>query len=363
MKPLLAVAMSGGVDSTMAANLTKKRGHPVVGIHFITGYENVGHSVTDIDNPPHKKARLEFASRKIAPLSVQLKIHIEILDIQREFEDSVVRYFMRTYQMGQTPNPCMVCNPLIKFGSLYSAAKKLGASAIATGHYARTLSDKYGRFRLLKGVDPRKDQSYFLAMLTQQQLGIARFPLGDYTKSQVKQMAINEGISSHIKEESQDVCFIHQKTYGEFLRQKGGLNMTSGEIVDTDGHVIGTHPGLHLFTIGQRRGINCPAPEPYYVVRIDVKYNRLIVGRKADLLSRRCRVKDINWMTCAPSEPIHVETRVRYRHKAAPSKLDPINSTEAEITFDAPQSALTPGQCAVFYRNEEVLGGGWITNE
>jgi tRNA-specific 2-thiouridylase len=272
----------------------------------------------------------------------------------------VVDYFVKTYQRGKTPNPCLVCNPSIKFGTVLSAARERGVSCLATGHYARTETDENGRFRLFKGADHQKDQSYFLGFLSQEQLKAACFPLGNMTKAAVRKLAEETGLHPLSKEESQDVCFIKGTTYGEFLARQKSFEPRPGPIEDVSGNVLGQHNGLHLFTIGQRRGIHCPASEPYYVVRIDILNNRLVVGFKKDLFSSECRVSGINWIGGGPASPITAHIRLRYRHKAVPSLVFPIGKDTAIVKFKEAQSAVTPGQGAVFYREDEVLGGGWI---
>ncbi len=368
MKPLLAIAVSGGIDSLVAAYLLKEQGHHIMGIHFTTGYEtqainnkkNVHFSNADDTIP---RTTSIHVLNTISHISDQLDIDVKQVDCTNEFKRQVIDYFIHTYQNGQTPNPCMVCNPLIKFGTVFDFARKLGASTMATGHYARIRVGEKGRYRLLKGVDSKKDQSYFLALMSQKHLARACFPLGEMTKPQVLQLAKQKGLEPAIKRESQDVCFIKGRTYGEFLATQPGFEKKPGSIEDVDGKILGQHKGLHLFTIGQRRGINCPAAEPYYVVAMDPKQNRLIVGFKKDLIAWECKIKDINWITRKPNAAINVFTRVRYRHKAAPSKLIPIDKNTAIIRFEKPQSAIAPGQCAVFYEGNEVLGGGWIFPE
>ena len=366
MKRPTAIALSGGIDSLMAAYLLKEQGHHVIGIHFLTGHEpqslnnhwDSPRTNTDTANLSAAKSR---ALNRLSPISDQLDIEINIIDCSREFKNKVVDYFIRTYQAGKTPNPCMVCNPSIKFGTIYDVVRKLGASHLATGHYARTRRDKTGKFHLLKGVDPKKDQSYFLARLTQQQLAGARFPLGSMKKSDVVKLAGDRGLIPIKQKESQDVCFISDKNYGAFLAQQRGFEPAPGPIKDVSGKVLGAHQGLHLFTVGQRRGINCPASEPYYVISMDTRENILTVGFKKNLLASECGVTDINWIQETPGHPIQVYTRLRYRHAAAASKLFPVDEKTATVRFEKPQTAITPGQCAVFYRDDEVLGGGWIS--
>ncbi|NJL60122.1 MAG: tRNA 2-thiouridine(34) synthase MnmA, partial [Desulfobacteraceae bacterium] len=272
MKPLIAVAMSGGVDSLTAAFLLKEHGYPLIAIHFLAGFDTADTNL-------------------IRNMAGQMGIALHILDCREEFEQTVVRYFTDTYARGQTPNPCLICNPRIKFGTILDAAKQLGASFLATGHYARIRRDDTGNYHLHQGADSLKDQSYFLAFLSQEQLACACFPLGGMTKSEVKQLAAEKGLIPSVQKESQDVCFIRQDSYIEFLENRG-FAAKPGTIVTTEGKVIGRHQGLYRFTIGQRKGINCPASEPYYVIRIDAENNRLIVGFKNEVLSAQCRVSN-----------------------------------------------------------------------
>ena len=347
MKLMMAVALSGGIDSLIAAKLLIQKGHSVVGIHFLTGYET--------RNNPSSQQLAEL-------LSSRLGIDVYLMDAVQPFRETVVDYFVQTYLSGLTPNPCMVCNPLIKFGTVLDYARSLGASFLATGHYARITSDANGTFHLLKGIDPMKDQSYFLSRMTQTQLTHACFPLGGMTKSQVIQLASDLKLQPVHHGESQDICFIKGRSYGEFLMTQEGFVSHSGPIATVAGKIIGEHPGLHLFTIGQRRGINCPAAQPYYVVRLDRKANTLVVGFKSDLLASSCRVSDINWIVGPPEFPVRVYTRVRYRSQAVCSTLFP-TTDGVTVVFDDPQPSVTPGQGAVFYReDDEVIGAGWISH-
>ncbi|MBW2594236.1 MAG: tRNA 2-thiouridine(34) synthase MnmA [Deltaproteobacteria bacterium] len=365
MKPSIAVALSGGIDSLVAADFLQKQNHRIVGLHFITGYE------TDIDcnsgSVPSSAAGTESfdyfktcALKKLAPIADQLDIEIDIVDCRKQFQSAVVDYFIRTYRNGKTPNPCLFCNPRIKFGTLLEAAIKRGASGLATGHYAIVNKDSTGRFHLYKGVDPFKEQSYFLAMLSQAQLAQACFPLGGMTKSDVVKLAGKRKLFPADRKESQDICFIKNNGYGAFLDSRPEFNPLPGLIEDIGGTVLGRHQGLHLFTIGQRRGINCPASEPYYVIRLDRQRNCLVVGWKKDLLTEDCHVENINWINKRPKKPIKTQVRLRYRHKEVSAKLYPMAGNCAKIRFAVSQEAVTPGQGAVFYENDEVLGGGWI---
>lgn len=346
-----AIAISGGVDSLMAAWFLKEQGHDLIGIHFITGFE------TNLSRARHPQTENRS---KIYGIGKQLGIPFEIVDIRTEFQKEIVDYFIESYKQGQTPNPCLRCNPVIKFGKILSYAHRLGAKKLATGHYARIDRGSDGNYHLFKGLDTHKDQSYFLSRLTQQQLENACFPLGNLRKSEVKRMADQNGLMPVTGEESQDICFIKESSYSEFLEVQTGFKPSPGLIENIKGQVIGKHNGLHRFTIGQRRGINCPAAEPYYVIHLDAERNRLIVGAKKDLLSSEFIVEDINWIGTQPIRSLHVNTRVRYRSKEVESVVYPQDRTTAKVRFSEPQAAVTPGQGAVFYRGNEILGGGWI---
>lgn len=343
MKKLTAIALSGGVDSMITAYLLKQKGHNLVGIHFYTGHGNQSED-------------------KLSEIAEKTGTDLKILDCSAEFKSKVTDYFIKAYISGLTPNPCIVCNPLIKFGSVLSFAKKLGATSLATGHYARINKNASGKYHLLQGIDKKKDQSYFLSRLTQAQLSFASFPLGNMTKEEVKKFAAVKGIASLAGSESQDICFAGNKTYGEFIAGQSLHKSGKGIIEDVNGNIIGEHRGLHLFTVGQRRGINCPASESYYVIRIDVKKNRLVVGFRENIYSRYLEAENINWINNRPTAQIRVETQIRGRHIPAPSTLFPADDSRAKIIFDKPQSSITPGQGAVFYQGDEVIGGGWIAN-
>jgi len=354
MKKTVAVALSGGLDSAIAATLLKRQGYPVIGLHFQTGYE-----FSRDDSTPRRPKPL--ANTRIQRIAEKIGIPVEVIDCSRPFEREVVRYFIDSYRSGQTPNPCMVCNQLIKFGFVLEHATALGASALATGHYARTGKEAGGEPSLLRGADRDKDQSYFLAPLTQKQLGKAMFPLGTYTKKQAREMAEAEGLISLTERESQELCFVRHESYKEFLSNLAGFASKPGAIVNTRGDVLGTHQGLHAYTIGQRRGIGIPGPEPYYVVRLDNEQNRLIVGSESELAETECLVVHINWISVGPpAKPVSVQTRIRYRHQEAEALMTPLGEGRAKVVFSKAQYAITPGQGAVFYEGDRVLGGGWI---
>lgn len=344
---MIAVAVSGGVDSMMAARLLQQHTPDLIAVHFLTGFEPA------------------FAGDRhpVQAVGDQLGIPVHVVDLSAEFRASVVDYFTAEYRSGRTPNPCVVCNPSIKFGALLGAAERLGAAGLATGHYAVVRRGADGRQRLCKGVDPVKDQSYFLARLSQSQLDKAHFPLGALTKDHVRALAAQMGLTPAVPAESQDVCFIRTGTYVRLVQPEAGPPVAPGEIETVDGRVIGRHSGLARYTVGQRRGINCPAAEPYYVLRLDPDRNRLIVGAKSDLLASACTVEDLRWILDAPTDPLRVQARVRYRSAVAPCTLIPTGPTSVCVEFDRPQSAITPGQAAVFYDGDVVLGGGFIARQ
>jgi len=271
----------------------------------------------------------------------------------------VVDYFSDTYLSGKTPNPCLVCNPKIKFGRLLNELKDKSHAYLATGHYAIIETDKNGICHLLKGVDPHKDQSYFLSFLNQSQLKKIIFPLGSLLKSETRKIASEHNLFPSSESESQDICFINHLKYSDFLMKHSGLKAKPGKIMDANGIQIGIHPGLHKFTIGQRKGINCPAKEPYYVLKTDIKKNELIVGSKQDLYRTECFVTDVNWIHSPPKSGDHLFVKIRYSHKAIESQII-MEQEQTHILFSEPQPSVTPGQGAVFYKNNEVLGAGFI---
>lgn len=354
MKKTVAVALSGGLDSAISAALLKKENYQVIGLHFLTGYESPSGDLT----PPAPLSGSYVWAQRAAE---QIGIPLEVIDCSVPFEREIVRYFIAAYRSGQTPNPCVVCNQRIKFGVILEKAKALGASALATGHYARIRKETKGQLCLLKGVDQAKDQSYFLSRLTEEQLSQAMFPLGTHTKKKVREMAKAWRLTSFVRGESQELCFVRTPSYRDFLANLGEFVSKPGAIVNARGDILGRHQGLHAYTIGQRRGIGIPGPEPYYVLFLDNRQNRLVIGPKSELADTECTVIHINWIGIEPPDkPLAVKTRIRYRHKEADSILTPLGRDRANVSFSEPQYAITPGQAAVFYQGERVLGGGWI---
>lgn len=359
MTPTAAIAISGGIDSLVAAHLLRQAGHPILGLHFVTGFE----AWISPAEASSTTALLAMARERLAPIEAQLQTPIRVVDLRAAFRDQVVTYFTSAYAAGLTPNPCLVCNPAIKFGHLLEHAKVLGADLLATGHYARIVQEGDSRPHLLRGMDATKDQSYFLARLTPAQLARIRFPLGDMTKADTRRMAAEAGLQALVDKESQDICFIHEGAYSEFLASQPGFSSSPGPVVDTAGKRLGSHRGLHRHTVGQRRGLGIPGPVPYYVIRLEPQANRLVIGTREELYRKVCRVEGINWISTPPTEPLTVEVRIRYRHKAVPARLIPAQDQSAEVRFSEPQTAITPGQGAAFYAGERVLGGGWICKD
>ena len=365
MKPKAAIAISGGIDSLVAAFLLKKKYRHVVGLHFVNGYEPIPFCDplapdTAVETTGTQTSVGELPpDHPLFPIQQQLDIPIYLVDVRRAFQQTVVDYFVDNYLRGRTPNPCLLCNPSIKFGVLLEQAKHMGVDYYATGHFARIRQNE-NRWVLQKGMDPVKDQTYFLAMVPQSLLPFVRFPLGDMTKQAVMHVAEKHHLTPVFKKESQDVCFIQDNDYARFISNRAKIGGSPGPITDTSGNDIGTHNGLYHFTIGQRRGINCPASHPYYVIDINTCENRLIVGPKKDLDKDRLQIRHINWFIQKPETPLPVFVKIRYQHQAAEATLIPTDDNGAVIRFKSPQQAITPGQGAVCYVNDTVVAGGWI---
>jgi len=339
-KGKVAVALSGGVDSSVAALLLKEAAYEVIGIHMRLW-----------DSP-----RFNYQAHRAENICRILGIPYHQVDLQKEFELCVVDYFCREYQQGRTPNPCVACNQHIKFGLLLDKALSLGADYLATGHYARVEHPRDGH-RLLKAADTGRDQSYFLYTLTQEKLGRVLFPLGGHSKDEVKQMAKQAGLPTATRS-SQDLCFISQKNYGTFLSQR--FSTLPGDIVDTQGRKLGQHRGIAFYTIGQRHGLGLASGKPLYVIKIEPESNRIVLGQEKELYSRKLAARTLNWISGkAPREPITARARIRYKSKEAEASLFP-HDDFLDVHFAQPQKAVTPGQAIVFYNVDEVLGGGII---
>ena len=345
----VAVAMSGGVDSTVAAALLHEQGYEVIGLWM----QVLGEDLSE-ETPSFRDALSSAQS---------IGIPLFPVDLRESFQEEVIDYFLQEYLAGRTPNPCVLCNPRIKFGPLMERGLELCAELFATGHYARTRWDsEKKRFCLLKGIDPEKDQSYFLWGLAQEQLAQCLFPNGEFTKEQVREEAKKRGLPATERAESQEICFIPHGDYRDFLHQGLQGNIaTEGEIVDKAGQVIGQHEGIFGFTIGQRRGIGIPSSRPYYVLRIDPPTNQVVVGHKEDLLAGGLVAHGMHWVSIAPpKKEFRGVGKIRYRHAGAACQVTPKGETEVVVQFDEPQEAITPGQALVLYQDDSLLGGGWI---
>ena len=356
MAPRIIVAMSGGVDSSVAAALLAQSGYDVLGVTLqlwgkdvcVTAGTRLCCSVRDA-----------LDAKAVAK---RLGIEHHTLELVEEFKAQVVDYFVDSYAEGLTPNPCIACNNFIKFGALMDQADALGAEGVATGHYARREQDAVtGRQVLRRALDPSKDQSYVLFGLTQTQLSRIQFPLGKLSKPTVRQMAADLGFITAAKPDSQDLCFVRDGKTSGFLRDRLPQVAEPGPIVDTHGTMLGQHQGLLGYTIGQREGLGLSVGRPLYVVTMDRTQNRLVVGDRRDLLEPECRVTEVNWVSIArPDGPIRASVKIRSQHQAAPATVTPQDPDTVTVVFDEPQTAITPGQAAVFYDGDLVLGGGWI---
>jgi tRNA-uridine 2-sulfurtransferase len=349
--------MSGGVDSLRAAALLKQQGHDLIALHMRL-----------LPDSSELRGGLQTSRQSredgLKDLASWLEITCHIVDLRSDFEALVIHPFVAAYQAGLTPNPCSICNPQIKFGLLLNEARRLGAERLATGHYARLQApeDHQSRFRLLCGSDSAKDQSYFLYGLKQDQLAGAMFPLGGFFKRDVQTWA-EQNLGFKLPEESQEICFIPSGHYRVFLEQRlaAELQGQQGDIVDLEGTILGKHRGIYGYTVGQRHGLGIASSAPYYVVALDLATNRVVVGRAQDLYQAELVVESVNWLSiAAPSETRRCWVRIRHQHRPAPATLIPEKADRMLVRFDQPQRAVTPGQAAVFYDQDVVLGGGVI---
>src|SRR5450432_1445586 len=373
MEQPIAVAMSGGVDSSTVAALLVRQGHNVVGMTMQLWNQrrlpelSTESGVLSGSGGHGRCCSLDdvYDARHVAE---QIGIPYYVVNFEREFEDQVVKPFVDEYLAGRTPVPCTLCNNYIKFDRFLEMADSVGAQHMATGHYARIRYDQAsGRFQLLRAVDAAKDQTYFLFGLTQQQLARTLFPLGELNKTEVRELARGMDLAVAAKGDSQEICFVPNGDYAAFmsayLKETGvAPERTHGEIVATDGRTLGRHEGVHHFTIGQRKGLGIATGEPLYVIATDAESQRVVVGGNDDLLRAGFRAGSVNWISIAGvTGPLRAQVKIRNKHAAAPATLHPASDpSRVEVVFDQPQRAVTPGQGAVFYDGALVLGGGWI---
>ncbi len=357
-KTRVVVGMSGGVDSSVTAYLLQKQGFEVIGVTMKLWPQDCAAILEDKCCGPQ-------AMRDARGVAHHIGIPHYVVDDQAFFQRKVVDYFAAEYRSGRTPNPCILCNEHVKFGSLLDRARQMGAEFVATGHYARI--EKAGengntRFLLKRGLDRRKDQSYFLFSLRQDQLASSRMPLGALSKAETRALAAELGLKVADKEESMEICFVPENDYGKFLRETMQVAPRQGEIVDTRGRVLGKHTGIENFTIGQRKGIGVAAPKPYYVVALEPEHNRVVVGSNDDLLSGEFVAHDVRWIPFdAPPGPVECTVQIRHSHAGAPATVTAEENGRVRVRLREPQRAVTPGQAAVFYQDDLVLGGGWIS--
>lgn len=347
-KKAIAVAISGGIDSACAAAILKNEGWEVVGIHLVL---------------PLPLTQREEKLRKARFIAQQLNISLYPLDVGVFFQKRVIDYFLNAYWMGLTPNPCVVCNSMVKFELIFSWMNERGIDYMATGHYARVRRKSHREYNeLLRGIDRQKDQSYFLHRICQSHLSKTLFPLGNMTKSEMYQKAREMGLSSLMYPESQEICFIPDNNYKSFIENCLDTSMQSnGDIIDCEGNVLGVHAGTYAFTIGQRQGLGISAREPLYVCQIRPERGEIVVGPKEALYETTLTAKDFIWIGDRQEKKTRrVQGQIRYRHEPADGTLTIISHDHVRFEFDTPQWAITPGQAFVCYEGENVLGGGWI---
>jgi tRNA-specific 2-thiouridylase len=346
--PKVVVALSGGVDSSVAAALLKQQGWEVIGL-----------TLRLWSDPAHPLASdSESAARQSAQT---LDIPVHVLDIAGTFRREIVQFFLDGYANGITPNPCVRCNRLVKWGILLEQAQTLGAEYLVTGHYARKRPTSAGRFELLRAVDHAKDQSYVLHVLTQERLQHALFPVGEYSKAEIRALARSFGLPAATRSESQDLCFLAGEDYRDFIRRNAPEMARPGLIQTRAGKSLGEHQGLAYYTIGQRKGLGVSSPVPLYVLAKDAAANTLIVGVEAELGQSELIAGGINWIAGkAPGRPFRAQVKTRYTAREAWAEVTPQGADRAAVHFEAPQRDITPGQAAVFYAGEVVLGGGLI---
>ena len=369
----VVLAMSGGVDSSVAASLLLESGHDVTGVFMRHGEQAVSACSIDgrAENSPLLPVLNQRADHKQGCCSAldaedgrrvaeRLGIPFYALNLQEEFRE-IIDYFVDEYSIGRTPNPCVMCNNWIKFGKLFDYADSLGADFVATGHYARLIStDDLPLPRICRGYDATKDQSYVLFGIHREYLSRMMLPVGQFRKSEIREKASELGLNVADKKDSQEICFVNRGHHGDFVRQRRQID-TAGEIVTTDGSVVGTHPGIEGFTIGQRKGLGVALGEPHYVVSIDAAERRVVLGKLSELGRRELYASNANWLIDPPNSRFRCEVQIRYNSDAFPAEVTlEHDRSRFGVIFDSPQNGIAPGQAAVCYDGDSVLGGGWI---
>ena len=352
----IAIAMSGGVDSSVAALLLKQEGHQLLGLHMKlhhgTGHERIRKRCCSLDEALDARA-----------ICRKLEIPFYVLDFQKEFKENVMDYFIDEYQQGQTPNPCVMCNRKIKSGPLIQKTMELECDFLATGHYASVRINPDGKMlQLIRPADSEKDQTYFLHGISSSELKKMIFPLAKLKKQDVRQLAHEHELISADKEESQEICFV-PKDYRQFLETQVSKPPSPGRFVDSYGNDLGRHEGLMYYTVGQRRGLGISDTTPYYVIHLDAKNNEVVLGKKEDLYCSEVEVSDVNWVSVKPRKlPFSATVKLRYSHQETSATIIPVHDHRVRIQLNLPQASVSPGQAAVFYEKDLVLGGGWIVS-
>lgn len=342
------IAMSGGVDSSVSALLMLERGYSCTGVTMSLFKKSTCGGEDDI--------------RDAKKVCESLGIEHEVINFAARFDKDVIKPFIDAYSHGRTPNPCVDCNRNLKFGELFARAKELGCDCVVTGHYVRVRYDEEkGRYVLVKAVDPKKDQSYVLYSLKQEQLAHVQFPLGDYCKPEIRELAEKHGFINAHKQDSQDICFVENGKYAEFIEAKTGKKFPAGNFVDVEGKVLGRHKGIIHYTVGQRKGLGLALPQPMYVKELDVAHNRVILATNDQLFGTHVVAKDINLIDCEKiSEPRRLKARIRYHHVEQWATVTQPDEDTLVVDFDEPQRAITKGQSLVLYDGDVVVGGGTI---
>ncbi|MGD0518282.1 MAG: tRNA 2-thiouridine(34) synthase MnmA [Thermoguttaceae bacterium] len=357
----VVLAMSGGVDSSVAAWLLREEGHEVIGVFMRHGQE------AEIACPTQPAARRKQGccsaadaadARRVADM---LGLPFYVLNFQREF-DRIVDYFVAEYTAGRTPNPCIACNTRLKFGKLFEYADSVGAEYVATGHYARLEKSADGEIALCRGRDDSKDQSYVLFDIRRGLLGRLMFPLGEHQKEEIRRIASALGLRVAAKRDSQEICFIPDQDHATFIRRRKDYVDTSGEIVTTDGKVVGRHGGLEQFTVGQRKGLHLAFGQPRYVIRIEADTRRIVIGTREELARSELSAAKVNWLVKEEilAHPLRCQVKIRYRSRSFPATVEASGTDRFRVQFQEPCYGIAPGQAAVCYQDDRVLGGGWI---
>jgi tRNA-specific 2-thiouridylase len=355
-KPGVLVAMSGGVDSSVTAGLLQRAGYNCTGVFMCLGQAAK-------ESGSHPGCCSPEDARDAQEIAARLGIEFHVLNFQKDLE-MIVNYFVQEYKRARTPNPCIICNSRLKFGKLLEFAEMIDASYVATGHYARIM-EVDGHKRLCRGIDYSKDQSYALFGMNKANLSRILLPLGEYTKSQVRHLAREMSLPVHDKGESQEICFVPDDDYARLVAQRMPELCKKGQVINTQGKVLGEHNGIFRYTIGQRKGLGIALGEPAYVVRLDAKTNTVVLGTREDLMQKHLWASQVNWLVePIPAEPFAATIQIRYNHRGAAGIVTPLPNSDGignvRVDFNEPVPAITPGQAAVFYKDEYILGGGWI---